>query len=199
MLAAPSRRPANAGQPKASSRFSADPLADLDRGISSHADRPPGVARAVGFAPHLPIGIGAPDRGSARCRASGSLAHCTTRHWTVRRRDGERARRALERPGVRLGALVEADPTLPPPTRGTFLNVHRRVPVEDVGYAIVPRILSAHSDQSATAAHRLGVDVGMLARYTHIDQCPTRPPTAAPARVATRAPAATPVRRRGSP
>ena len=76
-----------------------------------------------------------------------------------------------------------------------FFNVHRRVPVEDVGYAIVPRILRARGDQSATAAHRLGVDVGMLARCTHIDQYPTRPPaaapTAAPARVATRAPSAT--------
>jgi len=48
-----------------------------------------------------------------------------------------------------------------------FFNVHRRVPVEDVGYAIVPRILRARGDQSATAAHRLGVDVGMLARCTH--------------------------------
>ena len=46
------------------------------------------------------------------------------------------------------------------------------MPVQDIGHAIVPSILCPHRDQRTTAAHRLGVDVGMLARHTHFDQCP---------------------------
>src|ERR1700730_15482618 len=124
--------------------FFADALPDLSLRIDSHPNRPSRIARTIGVAPHLPIGIGSPDRGGGR-RCTG-LAQRPGRHWTVYRRRGGQARRAVERPAIGLGALVEAAPTFPPPIPGAFFDIYRRMPVEDVGHSIVPSIFGAHRD-----------------------------------------------------